>query len=115
MYLLINRRHTSDHDMNCFSTCFLLLLLPAACLLLTSLPACCLPCCLLAAYLAAAFAAAAAGNAAGGLLSSVGDAAKSLLGGLLGPFEREAAPEESAAVVAGEEGAGSCWLRLWST
>ncbi|WIA15332.1 hypothetical protein OEZ85_001998 [Tetradesmus obliquus] len=43
----------------------------------------------------------AAGNAAGGLLSSVGGAAKSLLGGLLGPFEREAAFEESSAVAAG--------------
>ncbi|WIA35535.1 hypothetical protein OEZ86_003961 [Tetradesmus obliquus] len=42
-----------------------------------------------------------AGNAAGGLLSSVGGAAKSLLGGLLGPFEREAAFEESSAVAAG--------------
>jgi hypothetical protein len=48
----------------------------------------------------------AAGNAAGGLLSSVGGAAKSLLGGLLGPFEREAAFEESSAVVAGERVGG---------
>lgn len=47
------------------------------------------------------FACASAGSTAGSLLASVGDAAKALLGGLMGPFEKEGAFEESSAVVTG--------------
>ncbi|KAF8056443.1 Napepld [Scenedesmus sp. PABB004] len=42
-----------------------------------------------------------AGAVAGGVLASVGGAAKALLGGLLGPFEKEAAFDEATAVVTG--------------
>lgn len=43
-----------------------------------------------------------AGAAAGHLLANVGGAAKALLGGLLGPFEKEGAFQEETAVVTGE-------------
>lgn len=43
----------------------------------------------------------AAGAAAGSVLSSVGGAAKALLGNLLGPFEREGAFDESTAAITG--------------
>jgi hypothetical protein len=44
----------------------------------------------------------AVGATAGGVLSSVGDAAKGLLGALLGPFERERAFDESTAALTGK-------------
>lgn len=44
----------------------------------------------------------AVGVTAGGVLSSVGDAAKGLLGALLGPYQREGAFDESTAALTGE-------------
>eukprot|EP00775_Hariotina_reticulata_P002610 gene2610-2912_t len=50
----------------------------------------------------AASAGQAAGEATGSLLSSVGGAAKALLGGMLGTFEKQGAFEETAAAVTGK-------------
>lgn len=45
------------------------------------------------------------GQTAGGLLAGVGGAAKAVLGGLLGPFEREGAFDEGTAALTGD---GAC-------
>ena len=42
-----------------------------------------------------------AGEAAGSVLASVGGAAKALLGGLLGPLEKEGAFDEATAAITG--------------
>jgi hypothetical protein len=52
-----------------------------------------------------------AGEATGSLLSSVGVAAKALLGGMLGTFEKEGAFEETAAAVTG----GKCGCGMVSS
>jgi hypothetical protein len=55
----------------------------------------------------------AVGATAGGVLSSVGDAAKGLLGALLGPFEKEGAFDESTAALTGKVSAGTTCARFF--